>query len=85
MSHVSCPSNMVELFGYDEEGLLEEVLTRAREEGVTSQEAWNELVEQVLDDHARLQEVDNDDDLISMREALQARWGDYEAEMGQAA
>lgn len=76
---------MVELFGYDEEGLLEEVLTRAREEGVTSQEAWNELVEQVLDDHARLQEVDNDDDLISMREALQARWGDYEAEMGQAA
>ncbi len=75
---------MVELFGYNEEGLLEEVLTRARDEGVASQEAWNESVEQVLDDHARLQEVDSDDDLISMREALQARWGDYEVEVGQA-
>ena len=73
---------MVELFGYDEAGLLEEVITKAREEGATSQEVWNELVEQVLDDHSRLQEVDNDDDLVAMREALQARWGDYEAELG---
>lgn len=75
---------MVELFAYDEAGLLEEVITKAREEGATSQETWNELVEQVLDDHSRLQEVDNDDDLVTMREALQSRWGDYEAEINQA-
>lgn len=75
---------MVELFGYNEEGLLEEVITKARDEGVTSQEAWNDLVEQVLDDHARVGEVDNDDDLVAMREALQARWGDYEAEINQS-
>ncbi len=76
---------MVELFGYNEEGLLEEVIAKAREEGATSEEQWNELVEQVLEDHTRTGEVDNDDDLISMREALQARWGEYEAELGQAA
>ena len=76
---------MVELFGYNEEGLLEEVITKAREEGAASAEAWNDLVEQVLDDHARIGEVDSDDDLTAMREALQARWGDYEAELGQAA
>ena len=75
---------MVELFGYNEEGLLEEVISKARDEGVASQEAWNDLVEQVLDDHARVGEVDSDDDLTAMREALQARWGDYEAELGQA-
>lgn len=75
---------MVELFGYNEEGLLEEVVAKAREEGVTSAEAWNDLVEQVLDDHARVGEVDSDDDLVAMREALQSRWGDYEAELGAA-
>lgn len=61
---------------------MEEVIAKAREEGVTSAEAWNDLVEQVLDDHARVGEVDSDDDLTAMREALQSRWGDYEAELG---
>ncbi|TAL20688.1 hypothetical protein EPN90_00275 [Patescibacteria group bacterium] len=69
---------MVELLSYNLEDLYEEVSERAREAGVASEEVWNELVETVLDERLNWGEVDVDDDITTMREALQAKWSDFE-------
>ncbi len=69
---------MVEFLSYNPEDLHEEVVLRAREQGVATQEAWNETVEQILDEHANWGEMDIDDDLTGIREALQARWEEFE-------
>jgi hypothetical protein len=60
--------------------LYEEVKTKAREEGAMTREAWHEIVDEVLDDKTEFQEMDDDEDLAQLREALQARYSDFEAE-----
>ena len=69
---------MVEFLSYNVEDLHTEVVERARETGVASQEAWNELVEEILDEHLNWGEVDVDDDVTGLREALQSRWEAFE-------
>lgn len=69
---------MVENLSYNVEDLYEEVAERAREAGVASEEAWNELVEEVLDEHVNWGEVDVDDDITGLREALQEKWKQFE-------
>ena len=69
---------MVEFLGFSVEDLSEEVVERARENGVASKEAWDELVEEILDEHINWGEVDIDDDVTAIREALQERWKAFE-------
>ena len=68
---------MVEFISYNLEDLYEELVERAREAGVNAEEAWNELVEEVLDEHINWGEVDIDDDITGIREALQERWKEF--------
>ena len=69
---------MVEFPSYNVESLYEEVAERAREQGVASEDAWKELVEEILDERINWGEVDIDDDVTSMREALQEKWKQFE-------
>lgn len=72
---------MVEFLSYSVEGLSEEVVERARETGVNTKEAWDELVEEVIDEHINWGEVDVDDDVSAMKEALEERWKTFEEEL----
>ncbi len=69
---------MVELPNFNLEDLLGEVTERARENGVSSQEGWNELVEEILEEHINWGEMDIDDDITTIREALQEGWVKFE-------
>lgn len=62
--------------------LFNEIVERGREEGVTSLDAYNVLVENVLEDHRRLNEIDSDQDTNSIREALQGRFETYKQQTG---
>ncbi len=64
------------------EDLFTEVVERGRQEGVTDQSAYNVLVENLLEDHRRLNEIDSDQDINSIREALQGRFEVYKQQTG---
>lgn len=72
---------MVEMLSYNAEDLYSELTDRAREAGVTTQEAWNELVEEVLDEHLNWGEIDVDDDVTGLREALQEKWTEFDEKL----
>lgn len=72
---------MVEYLAYDVEGLFAELKERARAEGAYTKEEWDDLVEEVLDEHLRVGEFDEDEDLTELREALEARFADFESEI----
>lgn len=68
---------MVEFLNYNPQGLYEEIVEAAREQGVATQEAWDELVEQTLDEHMNWGEVDIDDDVTGIREGLKSRFEEF--------
>jgi acetyl-CoA carboxylase alpha subunit len=72
---------MVEFLSYSVDGLSEEVVERARESGVNSKEAWDELVDEIIDEHINWGEVDVDDDVNAIKEALEDRWKSFEEEL----
>lgn len=69
---------MVEFLQYNLEDLYEEVVERAQEQGIADEEGWKEMVEEILDEHINWGEVDIDDDVAGMREALQEKWKKFE-------
>ncbi len=73
---------MVEVFDENKEGLFEEVVDQGREEGVADKEAYDELVETVIEDHRRLGEIHDDSSYDALVETLQARWPDYREAIG---
>ncbi len=72
---------MVENLAYDLESLYAELKERARAEGALTQEAWNDLAEEILDEHLRVGEFDEDEDLSGLREALQERFAEFASEI----
>lgn len=65
---------------YTLDDLYKEIAELAREQGVTSQANWDELVEEVVEDHLDLGEFDPDEDLEGMKDSLRQRWEDYKRE-----
>ncbi len=65
--------------------LYEEVVEVSLAEGVNNQEAYNEMVEQVVEDHRRVAELDDDQNLENLISALQNRWPDYEVALNEKA
>lgn len=72
---------MVEMLSHNVEDLYDELCDRAAEAGVTTQEAWNELVEEILDEHLNWGELDVDDDVTGLREALQEKWTKFDEKL----
>lgn len=60
--------------------LFRELVELAKEEGVTSQEMWNELVDEVLDSHLDIGELDKDQDLEGIKVQLNEMWPEYARE-----
>lgn len=62
--------------------LFVELTDLAREQGVTSQEEWKELVHEVIDAHTDLGELDKDQDLEGLATQLTDMWVEYTRESG---
>lgn len=59
--------------------LKQEVFQLAREQGVTDQSTWNELVDEVIDSHFDMAELNDDQDLQGQAESLYGAWEEYKA------
>jgi polyhydroxyalkanoate synthesis regulator phasin len=62
--------------------LFTEIAELARVEGIANQAEWNELVDEVVESHADLGELNNDQALEQLREALKMSWSQYQRESG---
>lgn len=62
------------------EDMYNEVGDLARDQGVATKEQWDELVEDVVEDHLDLGELDLDQDTEGMKEVLQSRFGSWKKE-----
>ncbi len=59
------------------EELFAEICDLARDQGVGSSEAWDSLVDDVLQSHMDLGELDSEEDVEGIGETLKMKWGDY--------
>lgn len=60
--------------------LYAEIADLARDQGATSKDVWAELVEEVVESHLSLGEIDLDDDVEGMKEILRTKWRVYKTE-----
>ncbi len=60
--------------------LFEEISDLARDQGVATEDMWKQLVDEVLDSHLELGELDKDQDLENKKQVLSDMWGEYERE-----
>ncbi|NBS41142.1 hypothetical protein EBS80_00595 [bacterium] len=73
---------MVEFLDVDRESLFGEVVERGREQGVSDQEAYHTLVNEVVEDHRSLGEIHDDSPTDDLVEQLRGRWMDYKEALG---
>lgn len=69
---------MVKNLSYTEEGLFREIRGRAEEEGISSREEWDVLVEQFLQEKLDVGEFDPDENLEELEDTLKKRYEEYE-------
>ncbi len=63
--------------------LYSEITELAREEAVSAREVWNDLVEEVVEGHVDLGELDADQDTQGMKEILRAKWNNFKDELAE--
>jgi len=68
---------------FDLEELFVEAKEKATAEGAFEREQWDQIIEELLEDKRQFQEMDDDEDLVSIKESLQARFDDFLAESGE--
>jgi hypothetical protein len=61
--------------------LYEQIKERAFTEGAFSREEWDDVVGDVLDSKREFEEISDDVDWTEIKEALQARYDEFEAEI----
>ncbi|HWQ99657.1 MAG TPA: hypothetical protein VN397_02295 [Candidatus Methylomirabilis sp.] len=60
--------------------LYNEIAELARDGGVTSQDDWNELCDETIESHLDIGEMDPDQDVEGLRQALHMAWDEYRIE-----
>ena len=73
---------MVEFLNVDKQGIFEEIVERGRELGVASQEAYNELCDDIVTEKLEVGEMDEDSNTIGLVEQLKNRWSEYREMLG---
>lgn len=63
--------------------IYKEIAELAANQGITSQADWDNLVHEVVDSHLNLGELDPDQPIEELKEALNADWDRYEREAGE--
>lgn len=62
------------------EQLYAEISDLARDQGISSKEQWDEMVDDVVEDHLDLGEIDLEEDSESLKDELRAKWTVYKSE-----
>ena len=85
-----CSNNLFLIFKKDmklttltRQELYEEIIDLAQGQGVNSQETWNELVDETVESHLDLGELDVDQDTEGLKEGLYAQYGEYKHQMAE--
>lgn len=60
--------------------LFTEISELARAQGVATLEMWNDLVDETLDSHSAIGELNDDQDLEQKRISLHEMWVEYQRE-----
>ncbi len=68
---------MVEFLESDRQAIFDEIVDRGREEGIVDQEAFHELVEEVIQEHLNVGEMHDDNSTVGLAEQFKARFQDY--------
>lgn len=67
----------MELFSLTDNDLKEELFRRAKDEGVATQEEFASMVDAVIEDHRRVEELSDDQDLELKEDELEQLWSEY--------
>lgn len=70
---------MIENIELNEADLFSEIVERAKAEGVTTRESYEEYVDFVVQEKLQVGEEEVDDDTVGLSTHLKARWPDYQA------
>lgn len=65
------------------EDLYSEVADLARDQSIADHDTWNALVDEVVDGHVDLGELDEDDDVEAMKETLRHRFVSFREEIAE--
>lgn len=63
------------------EDIFFECKERATSEGALTQEEWNDIVDEVLEEKRGNGQINDDEDVVAIREALQGRYEEFEEEI----
>lgn len=69
------------MLSHNSETLFLEIVSRGREQGITTQPQYDDLVEEVIEEHRSLGEIHDDEDTEDMEEQLRDMWTRYEEEV----
>lgn len=58
-----------------------ELFDLAMTQGIASQEEWDDLVDEVVETHVDLGQLDKDQDTENTKEYLRTLWGEYKTQM----
>lgn len=72
---------MTEFLTFDLDATFRSLQARMQEEGVFDKEAYDDLVDEVLEEKRELGELDDDNDLVEYAAKLKARWPEAEASL----
>jgi hypothetical protein len=64
---------------FDLHEVFNTIITRLQDEGAFDREAYNDMVEEVLEEKVEMGELSIDDDIEVYKEQLRTRWPDAEA------
>lgn len=74
---------MVENLSTSDQEIFDDVVERGIADGVTTQEAFNELVDEVIEAHREVGELSDDQDLMGDESAIKMRWPEFQARLNE--
>jgi len=63
---------------YTPEDIFDEITARCLEAGVASQNAFDGMIEEVIENHRSVGEMHDDSGTEDMEEQMRGRWSDYQ-------
>ncbi len=69
---------MIENLAFNLEDLFEEIVNQGITEAVNTEEAYHQLVEDMIEEHRRVQEFHDDQNLEGYETQLKSRWPEYQ-------
>lgn len=74
---------MVENLSTSDQEIFDDVVERGIADGVNTQEAFNELVDEVIEAHREVGELSDDQDLMGDESAIKMRWPEFQARLNE--